>query len=1058
MKQKKSQHLKYLEYQSYRRAELLRFIKNYSFSNEPNFKTKKSISCIATTINKDAQQISESVIPLLHKSTSIDDTIDTSYDSLNHKYHKYNQTPWIDIDTEPEAIQNESLDERFLESKSNTPSSPNIKHKVQDRKQKLSPSNDVTSNASKESSKLSIGRSLDGSSCLHLKKTPQLVFKHSIDSAINLSTNSSFGDFDSTSLRSESITTVSDNLISLESANNDQISGNVASGSGHDLSLNLSDSSKVKDLSAIQDDLPDTVVEEVELPAIDTASQLDINTSRSRYRTTGSVFVQEADSLNKIIPDLSMNIAPTVKSKYTAGIAVEKVAKLRNKKKDCQTTQKMALSSSSAAPGSKAAEASTKELNCTEPADVIDTDFKLNLTDGSEDHSGNMYLENSMALDDQTGYGGMQDAFLIEATTDEKIEVANKDAINDHSDQKMLISKGKLIKPDPEETVDTDSVSRLDEGNAGVRSLNNISNVDTAEAVSVNKNLISPIEGRPYNKKNETRIVENFEQFKEQLAKPEAGRNAEELDKRTASGTLEARHEEAASIGKDAQEPEEQQVDAADKEFSETGDEEAGRNAEELDKRTASGTLEARHEEAASIDKDAQEPGEQQVSTDLETLESTFSSTALPIDHKTTDNLLSRKVIPDKNAGTIGAKTQDCVISGNTFSDNDFGSLIADSRLQKNLVATVPLSSDDNSVSRTSANDSTLTHLDSVDEHVLNQIVNKSLDAVVEGSQISNSTVDSGYKSLACKNSNQSSFSELQQDSAFLDSGQVSENEDLKSNSFSTGINATKSVSNASTMAEDNNKNQKLITSIIENVLKMEQYEDVMLKNYMEIKIKISEMSDRLNKLEDSELSDLLSHIISEIGIFKSNISGNSKDVDFFSLISKEEVKLKKTVKFRMPNLKDTDSVSSATSIKTAPNHKSYQVSINSEAANTTDGTFKSPFLNKFKKPVLGRSERIQDRTFNITYFIYRPNSDDPLDVRFAKSVNSMLLTFPITFLARGKYRFDASDTKVLNLKLRGPDIMVRVGGGYVTLQEFFDKKYFKNMIQRHKLIQNFDF
>ena len=223
-----------------------------------------------------------------------------------------------------------------------------------------------------------------------------------------------------------------------------------------------------------------------------------------------------------------------------------------------------------------------------------------------------------------------------------------------------------------------------------------------------------------------------------------------------------------------------------------------------------------------------------------------------------------------------------------------------------------------------------------------------------------------------------------------------------------------------------------LISSIIDKVINSKHYEEDMLMAYKEIENKIDILISLLNSQNTSHLIEQVSHVISEIGVFKQNIQRESV-VDFNKLIQQQEDKLKQSLN-PQHNLSST-SQSSLSSVSKLPRYKT-----------------KKPKKYDFSPLRPGQSEKIKDRTFNISYYIYRPNLQDRLDVAFAKTVNQLLLTFPISWIQKGKYKFECMDDKIINIKLRGHQVMVRVGGGYVDLKEYLLRGYFKQRMMRHQL------
>ena len=969
--QKKHQHLAYLEYQRKRQAELLKFIHAFSYKEEPSLQTKKSVRNIVATITKDSERLGEQIFPYLHKSTSIDKSIDESFivEKMDTE-ERYAQTPWIDIESEFNTIKNTSTSgvqagSSLRNTKSvlqiqSAPASPQV------LKEELEMATIL-----REASKLSIGKSSPGASCVDLRykreiqKIPELPRNLSMDSAILLSTEPSLIDLEGSPVKFKPT---------------------------DDSAINLRDSVPVLD----------------ELPASPSAIMSDILESYSNPISPNLI----PDSSRSPIDNLDYIV--DVDDQYFEDVLRDESPKHVMQVKDVtkDTTEIQNLSQGQ----------SEKILN------IYDTTTQTR----SHDRSNNSPTEELTVT--PTVLDCSNNAISILDKKQPSIpEEIDQDALHELSVSIDTIKQSDVVfihENDHEEEPKSSFEFASEDGHVQSHS------ADKPEPILIGTPVINQSQESSKMTINHTKVIFTQENINLPLES--------NLFENDAIDTLPSSIDTPVPIeNKDKELAAPSEVD-----FEFEIDPKFPHNSpNDIDKADLIGN------EMTAMSANASVKSSPIINSDLANSKGSVAAELIHFNEFQTVEIEPEH--PTESDASVEMEiepTLEMRATTDNINDLDSSDAVMDDILSKSSPGDVPASLEYDGPTNNVEQEFVVTNDDA--SPTLDYAL---YDSPLKASLESSTDVESPDVTIT--------------DSAIAESEPVSARNEVRyiAKLSSKGMNATTSHSNASTMMQDlieNDSNQSddkadhndLISSIIQNVLKLEKYEDDMLKNYMDIKSKIDEISERLNKLEDIELSDLLGEVISQIGMFKSNIVKTSKNVDFLGLIDKEEQKLKKTVRFRLPKLQhDTlsDSMSNQ-SIRTAPQNMTKRQSISSNAA-SFDGTFKSKFVKTFKKPVLGKSERIKDRAFNITYYIYRPNLKDPLDVVFAKTVNSMLLTFPITFLAKGKYRFDASDTKIINIKLRGPDVMVRVGGGYITLIEFFEKGYFKNMMLRHKLIQGFN-
>lgn len=69
-----------------------------------------------------------------------------------------------------------------------------------------------------------------------------------------------------------------------------------------------------------------------------------------------------------------------------------------------------------------------------------------------------------------------------------------------------------------------------------------------------------------------------------------------------------------------------------------------------------------------------------------------------------------------------------------------------------------------------------------------------------------------------------------------------------------------------------------------------------------------------------------------------------------------------------------------------------------------------------------------------VEFIKYKPVKSDPIDVLLADTVNSLMINLPIERVYEGKYIFG---TKSVSAKIVGERLVIRVGGGWMSADEF---------------------
>ena len=82
---------------------------------------------------------------------------------------------------------------------------------------------------------------------------------------------------------------------------------------------------------------------------------------------------------------------------------------------------------------------------------------------------------------------------------------------------------------------------------------------------------------------------------------------------------------------------------------------------------------------------------------------------------------------------------------------------------------------------------------------------------------------------------------------------------------------------------------------------------------------------------------------------------------------------------------------------------------------------------------------------------LYKAVKGDPVDEMFARYLNKINSPVPITRLANGKYSFG---TKEVQAKIMNGNLVMRVGGGYMSIEEFM-RKYGSKELIRMQTIRN---
>ena len=83
---------------------------------------------------------------------------------------------------------------------------------------------------------------------------------------------------------------------------------------------------------------------------------------------------------------------------------------------------------------------------------------------------------------------------------------------------------------------------------------------------------------------------------------------------------------------------------------------------------------------------------------------------------------------------------------------------------------------------------------------------------------------------------------------------------------------------------------------------------------------------------------------------------------------------------------------------------------------------------------------------------VYKPVSDDPLDEMFAKYVNESGVKLEIQRLSKGKYLIGSQQTF---LKIMNGHLIVRIGGGFTSIEDYLKNYAMTEMIRASKQMKN---
>ena len=79
------------------------------------------------------------------------------------------------------------------------------------------------------------------------------------------------------------------------------------------------------------------------------------------------------------------------------------------------------------------------------------------------------------------------------------------------------------------------------------------------------------------------------------------------------------------------------------------------------------------------------------------------------------------------------------------------------------------------------------------------------------------------------------------------------------------------------------------------------------------------------------------------------------------------------------------------------------------------------------------KNDLYQDK-LNMEFLKYKPVKGDPIDETLAKTINEKRINLPIERIEAGKYLFG---TKSVQAKLVGDKVVIRVGGGWMSVEQF---------------------
>lgn len=79
------------------------------------------------------------------------------------------------------------------------------------------------------------------------------------------------------------------------------------------------------------------------------------------------------------------------------------------------------------------------------------------------------------------------------------------------------------------------------------------------------------------------------------------------------------------------------------------------------------------------------------------------------------------------------------------------------------------------------------------------------------------------------------------------------------------------------------------------------------------------------------------------------------------------------------------------------------------------------------------KGDLLEDKN-KVDFISYRPEKSDPIDVLLATTVNDLRISLPIEREEQGRYIFG---TKKVQVKSVGEKVVIRVGGGWMSVDEF---------------------
>lgn len=91
----------------------------------------------------------------------------------------------------------------------------------------------------------------------------------------------------------------------------------------------------------------------------------------------------------------------------------------------------------------------------------------------------------------------------------------------------------------------------------------------------------------------------------------------------------------------------------------------------------------------------------------------------------------------------------------------------------------------------------------------------------------------------------------------------------------------------------------------------------------------------------------------------------------------------------------------------------------------------------------------LQQDKINFDFIKYKPVKGDPVDETLAKTLNGLKISLPIERIEPGSYQFG---TKQVQVKLVGERVVIRVGGGWMSVEEFVQTY---GMEEMHKVLHH---